>query len=133
MDIVFDTSKDGFLTVMKGYHEICLRFVWEKGEEGVTSGEAWVHVNKVLVEREKSISRASIIMFLNRMVDLGVLGFREESGKGGYHRVYYPELDERGYKCFVAEKIISKLLEMWPEEVGEILSAFQVLKLRGQA
>ena len=133
MGIVFDTSKDGLMTVMRDYQEICLRLVWERGEEGVTSGTAWVYVNKVLGKEERSISRASIINFLNDMVEKGVLTYREKSGKGGYHRVYFPAFDEGGLRRHLAETVISKLLSMWPEEVGEILSAFQVLKLRGHA
>ena len=133
MVIVFDTSKDGMQTIMKDYREIGLRFVWEKGEEGVNSGKTWLHVNKILMEQERSISRASIIFFLNEMVEDGVLGYRERSGKGGFHRVYYPLLDEGGFKRHVSEKVISKLLETWPDEAGEIISAFQVLRRREEA
>jgi len=31
------------------------------------------------------------------MVDVGVLGFREATEKGGRHRVYFPAMDEAGY------------------------------------
>ena len=112
MGVKFDTNNDGFLTVMRDYQEICLRFVWEKGEEGVTSGTAWLHTNKVLMEKEKSISRASVIFFLNDMVDEGFLTFREETGKGGYHRIWIPAPDvkcERDFKETLARRILEKL------------------------
>ena len=32
-------------------------------------------------------ARASIIFYLNKMVDEGVLGFRDATGKGGHHRM----------------------------------------------
>lgn len=31
------------------------------------------------------------------MVDEGVLNYEEESGKGGYHRVYFPKMDRKGF------------------------------------
>ena len=46
------------------------------------SREVWSHVNKNL--NPKTISRASIINFLNAIVDEGVLDYNEKSGKGGY-------------------------------------------------
>ena len=126
MSIVFDTSKEGYGTMMRDYQEICLRFVWEKGEEGVTSGTAWLHVNKVLMEQEKSKSRASIIFFLNAMVEKGVLDYHEKSGKGGYHRVYFPAFDEEEFKRHAAKTVISKLLEIWPSEAREVLNNFKL-------
>lgn len=125
MGVTFDTNKYGFLTVMRDYQEICLRFAWEKGEEGVTSGTAWLHTNKVLMEKEKSISRASVIFFLNDMVDEGVLNYRDKTGKGGHHRVYVPTFDEEGFKIHVAKTIISRLFEIWPEATREAIEAHE--------
>lgn len=127
MWIVFNTSKQGLLTVMKDYQKICMRFLWERGGEGTISKDAWLHVNKLLRKEERSISRAAIIMFLNDMVDAGILNYREETGKGGHHRVYFPAFDEEGFKRHVAKTIISKLSTMWPDATREALRTSLIL------
>ena len=118
---VFDTSNDGLRTVMKEYEEIAIRILWETDEENMKSQVVWLQVNKILMEEDKSISRASIINFLNDMVDAGVLEYEDRSGKGGYHRVYSPAFDEKGFKRHMVETVISKLLEIWPEEARAVL------------
>ena len=58
---------------MKEYEELALRYLWEMGEEGAVSGLIWKVVNEKL-EPGGSISRASVILAMNRFVDQGVLG-----------------------------------------------------------
>jgi len=118
---VFDTSNDGLRTVMKEYEEIAMRILWETDQENMKSQAVWLQVNKILMDEDKSISRASIINFLNYMVEAGVLNYEERTGKGGYHRVYSPTSDEKGFKRHIAETMISKLLEIWPEEARAVL------------
>ena len=84
------------------------------------SRDVWVHVNKEF-GGSKTISRASIIFFLNAMCDEGVLDYREETGKGGYHRVYFPMMNEEEFKRHVAKTLTSKLSEMWPDATREAL------------
>ena len=52
------------------------------------SREVWDQVNQVL---PGTISRASIINFLNASVENGLLEFKETTGKGGYRRLYTPK------------------------------------------
>jgi predicted transcriptional regulator len=115
----FDPSKDGLSKTLKEYEEIALRYVWSLGKEGAGSGAVWGHVNERL--GEKSISRASIIFFLNRMVDQEVLEYREETGKGGHHRIYFPGLDEEGYKKYVVKRLVESTLRDWPKLTKEAL------------
>lgn len=119
MTLIFDPEGKGFYKVLKDYQVEALKQVWMK-KTGVTSREAWQHVNKVLKEGQ-TISRASIINFLNDMVDEGVLNYEEESGKGGYHRVYSPKLDESSFKSYIAETVISSLMKDFPEETKEAI------------
>ena len=116
----FDPSKHGLRKTLKEYEEIGLRYVWSMGEEGVGSGKTWMAVNEALGP-DKSISRASVIFFLNRMVDQGVLDYRSKTGKGGYHRVYYPAMDEREYKKYLLKTMVKSLLRDFPEEAEEAL------------
>ncbi len=116
----FDHEKEGLSKTLKEYEEVSLRYVWSLGEEGVGSGKTWEAVNEVLGP-DKSMSRASVIFFLNRMVDQGVLDYRTATGKGGHHRVYYPLLDERGYKKHLLKTIVESLMRDFSKETREAL------------
>ncbi len=116
----FDHEKEGLSKTLKEYEEIALKHVWSIGEEGVGSGKIWAITNKRL-EPDKTISRASVIFFLNRMFEQGVLNFRSRTGKGGHHRVYYPVLDERAYKKYLLKTIVQSFMRDFPEETREAL------------
>ena len=116
----FDPSKQELRKTLKEYEEVGLRYVWSLGEGGVGSGKTWEAVNERLGP-DKSISRASVIFFLNRMVDQGVLDYTSASGKGGYHRVYFPVMDERGYKKYLLKTVVKSLMRDFPEETEEAL------------
>ncbi len=116
----FDPSKRRLRKTLKEYEEAGLRFVWSQGEGGVGSGKTWEAVNEVLGP-DKSMSRASVIFFLNRMVDQGVLDYRTATGKGGHHRIYYPIMDERAYKKHLLKTVVKSLMSDFPEETKEAL------------
>ena len=71
----------------------------------------------------KSISRASVIFYLNRMVDEGVLVFRVGTGKGGKHRIYITKLDESGYKKYIVRTLLDSVSKDYPKETEEVLQA----------
>jgi len=123
MTLKFDPSGEGLSKVLKDYQELAMRFVWGIGS-GATSKEAWLGVNERLEGR--TASRASVINFLNAMVDEGVLGYEEESGKGGYHRVYRPGLDEARFRKHIAEMVISSLMRDFPEETRMVIKSIKV-------
>ena len=122
MTLIFNPDSDGLSKVLRDYQEEALRLVWNIGSEGVISREVWNQVNQNL--DGKTISRASIINFLNSLVDEGVLDFEERTGKGGYHRVYRPRLDENEFKKYLAETVISSLMKDFPAETKEVVKAF---------
>ena len=88
--LTFDLDETGLATVFKPYQIAVMKLLYEKGS--LTSGEAHSTLRHM-------ISRASIINFLNYMVDEGYILFDERSGKGGYHRVYKPSQDS--YENFI--------------------------------
>ncbi len=115
MGIKFDTEKTGLEMLYKPYQVIALRALWERGGMGIISREAWVQVNKVLIEQGKSISRASIIFFLDDMIEDGFATYTSKSGKGGYHRVYAPvQKNKAEFLEEVSKRIVEKLLEAFP-------------------
>ena len=121
MTLIFNPANDDLSKIFKDYQEEAIKFVWEVGERGTISREVWTKVNERLVG--KTISRASIINFLNAMVDEGVLDYNERTGKGGYHRVYRPKLDETLFKRFVAQVMISSLMRDYPKETKEAIKS----------
>ena len=117
----FNPTKYGLQKTLKAYEEIALRYVWSQGEKGATSGKTWKAVNEAL-DPDKSISRASVILFLSRMADQGVLDFRTATGKGGHHRVYYPVMDERSYIKHVMKTVVESMMRDFPAETREALN-----------
>jgi len=122
--VEFDTREDGLRTVVKDYQEAALRYIWRLDGGGASSRDVWVNVNKDLMGK-RTISRASIINFLNSVVDEGALGYTEITGKGGHRRIYSARYDEAGFKEYVAKKVISKLLETWPEAALKAIEAIK--------
>jgi hypothetical protein len=121
MALTIDTSGAGLSMVLKDYQEEALRYIWSLSGDGASSRDVWNNVNKSL-QGFKTISRASIINFLNSMVEAGVLTFSEITGKGGHRRIYYAKLDEIGFKKFIAETVIKNLMRDWPEETKEVIA-----------
>jgi len=91
---------------------------------GASSRDVWVNVNKDLMGKS-TISRASIINFMNHMVDEGAVNYTEITGKGGHRRIYTAKYDEEGTKRHMAHKIISKLLETWQEATKDTIEIFK--------
>ncbi len=117
----FDPTKQGLRKTLKEYEEIGLRYIWAQGEKGASTGKTWKAVTEALGS-DKSISRASVIFFLSRMADQGVLDYRSATGKGGHHRIYYPIMDERGYKKHLLKTVVESLMRDFPEETKEALN-----------
>jgi predicted transcriptional regulator len=118
----FDPSKTGLRKTLREYEELALRYIWEIGDEGAGSGLTWRTVNERL-EEGKTISRASVIFFLNRMVDQGVLSWRDATGKGGHHRIYITKLDESGYKKYIVRTLLDSVSRDFPKETEEVIKS----------
>jgi hypothetical protein len=117
-NLEFNTGETGLRAVLRGYEEIALRTLWES-QQGLNSRSVYEQVNKQL--RPESISRASIINFLEDMREMGVLKGEQKTGKGGHQWIYTPAMDESGFKRFVALTLIRSLLKDFPEETRNAL------------
>jgi len=120
MTLTFDPAGKGLEKVLKDYQLEALKIVWASGEEGINSRQTYLKTNELL--SGKTISRASIINFLNAMVDEGVLNYRETTGKGGYRRIYSPKMDEKAFKKYIAKTVIESLLRDFPSETREVIN-----------
>ena len=121
MPLKLDLGKTGFNMVLKPYQIEAMKYLWTVPEKGGSSRDVYVAVNDVIKGEGQSISRASIINSLNALVDDGVLGYHEITGKGGHRRIYKPNYDEAGFKEFIAKVTLKKLLAEFPEETKKIL------------
>ena len=111
MPLQIDTGKENLDMFFKDYQVESLRYLWQVQPEGANSRAVWVNVNESL---QGSISRASIINYLNHMVDEDLLTYTETTGKGGHHRIYYMKYGETEFKQHIASLIITKLLKEYP-------------------
>ena len=111
----FDTSENGLHTLFQPYQAALLEHIWGLNSEtrtGLTSGKAYMFLQGTGDSVLKK-SRASVIFSLNDMVDDGILEYEEESGKGGYHRVYYPKMNREEFAKHVKKTITNKLNEVF--------------------
>jgi predicted transcriptional regulator len=116
--VEFDTAETGLRAVLKDYQEIALRVIWAS-PEGLGSKAVMDRVNAEL--QGKTISRASVINFLEAMREAGVLKGDEKTGKGGHRWIYSPAMNESEFKEFIAETLIKKLMRDFPEETRTAL------------
>ena len=122
-EIRFDPSKPHLKKMLKPYEELALRYFWNEGNEEAKTRDILEYVNEGLGEG-KSISRASIISFLSKMVEGGVLGTRQSSGKGGLHPIYRPRMSESDYVKYVLRTIIDSLHTDYPLAIKEVLHEY---------
>jgi hypothetical protein len=116
--IEYDASEKGLRAVLKDYQELALRTIWAT-PEGLGSKAVMDRVNAEL--KPNTISRASIINFLEAMREAGVLKGVERTGKGGYHWIYSPSMNEAEFKQYIARTILENLMRDFPEETTEVL------------
>jgi hypothetical protein len=117
-NIEYDTAESGLRAVLKDYQELALRAIWAT-PEGLGSRAVWDRVNAEL--KPNTISRASVINFLEAMREADVLKGDEKTGKGGYHWIYSPAMNENEFKEFIAKTILGSLLRDFPEETAEVV------------
>ena len=115
-NIEYDTAESGLRAVLKDYQELALRAIWAN-LEGLGSKAVMDRVNTEL--KPNTISRASVINFLEAMREAGVLKGEERTGKGGHRWIYYPAMDEAGFKQHIARIILESLMRDFPEETAE--------------
>ena len=101
MDLTLDLSETGLEMFFRPYQIEALELLWNT-EETLSSRKVWEQVNEKL---EGTISRASIINFLNASVENGLLNYVETTGKGGYRRLYTPKLSKDETAKYLSEEV----------------------------
>lgn len=88
-----------------------LRCLFDNIAKGVTSADAKQRIDK---KEGLRYSRASVILFLNGLVDLGLLTYEDESGKGGYHRRYFMSFDPVEFEVKITVLVLEALIKVCP-------------------
>ena len=84
-----------------------LNVLWSS-ERGLLSLDVWTRVK----QRGVVISRASVINFLNHLLELGILEGSDETGKGGQRARYSIRMSEHELKQHLSGAVERKLKEM---------------------
>lgn len=109
-----DTSKKGLKAIFPEW-KLAIVDLLSDGQEK-NSFKTWIHVNAHSEwgrQEGNSISRASVINFLNYLVeDEALLSYREETCKGGRRRVYRMEMDRSEFLKFIIKEFAEKLNEI---------------------
>jgi len=119
MPLAMKTSQEDLAMFFKDWQILALHHLWNIFPAGANSRSVWTNVNESL---PGSISRTSIIIFLNHMVDEALLTYTETTSIGGRQRVYYMKYCETKFKQHIAGRIITKLLKEYPQETRKALS-----------
>jgi hypothetical protein len=120
MKIKLDTQEgEGLHTHLKPYEATALNEIWN-AQEPIGSGKVWRILDdkgiKTAPDARNTVSRASVILFLNSMVDDGVLNWKDGTGKGGHHRLYFPKVSREEYPKYVVEQVVEGLMRTFPED-----------------
>ena len=121
MSFKFYPARSGLRKVLREYEELALRYVWEKGEQGVSSRAVREYVLEKQTERTK-ISQASIIHFLEKLRKEGVLRHIEETSPGGHRKIYYPLMNEDEFVKHIVKTLVRSFLRDFPEEAMETIN-----------
>ena len=120
MSLRLNLGNERLAMIFKNWQIEAIRYLLRIQPEGANSRAVWTNVNKGYNE---SISRASIINFLNNMVDERLLDYEDATGKGGHHRVYSIRFTEQEFNIHIVARIISKLLKEYPKATRTALQS----------
>jgi len=105
MNLNMDLTKTGLDMFFKPYQVTALNILWGSPNP-LSSRQVWEQANEQL---PGTISRASIINFLNASVENGLLNYVETTGKGGYRRLYSSKLSKPETLSFLSQMVQDRL------------------------
>jgi len=120
LKIKLDTIKgEGLGTHLKPYEAAILNEVWD-AQEPLGSGSVWQTLKnrgiRTNPDARNTVSRASVIFFLNDMVDDGVFDWKDATGKGGHHRLYFSKVSREEYPKYLVEQVMEALRRTFPDD-----------------
>lgn len=101
-----DTGKKGTRIIFREYQKAIIDVLVE-ADKPLGSGAVWGAVKA----QGHNISRASIIFYMNFLVDDGLAEYYDATGKGGHHKLYRIAKPWSDVREHIADKIIDGLIE----------------------
>ena len=122
----YDTSKTGWATIRVDYGaDILEKFIqeWRPGGEPfeMNTRLAFEYELELLKKQDRTISRASVIFELNKMVDMGILTYRSKTGKGGHHKVYRLAKSPHELEVDIVTHLLQRIKKNWPKAYSEVI------------
>ena len=100
------TSKKGSIALMQDYKKELINKLLET-DEPIGSGK--LHNHLVEVMNDEHPSRASVIFFMNNLVDNKYASWKDATGKGGHHKKYYTKLTKEQFITKIRQDIFTTL------------------------
>lgn len=111
------TKREGSEILVPDYKKHIIRKLLSI-EGTIKSGQMWLHLAKVM--GDKAPSRASVIFFLNDLVEFGYADFKDATSKGGHVKMYFATVTKEQFEKKVYIDINNKL----KNALDEIFSYF---------
>ena len=103
MNLSMDLSQQGLHMFFKDWQVLALQALWGSSE-ALNSREVCDAINE-----KTSISRASVINFLEASYENGLLERETTTGKGGHYGLYTAKYDEQGTKDYLKKLFTERL------------------------
>jgi len=108
--VVFDTSKKGLDVICGAPWKSAVVELLLTNERFFKTREIHEMLLNIYNETDNpefKRSRASVIGFLNKLVDEDILRYNEDTGKGGYHGLYMANMDLRAFWKMCAQNVMT--------------------------
>lgn len=105
MNLRMDLSKKDLHMFFRDWQVKVLNYLWEN-KEGFSVKELYASLG------EDTISRASILYFLNEAVDNGLVEKEITTGRGGIRGIYSSKYDLEGTKQYLVKEFTERLQEL---------------------
>ncbi len=128
-----DTDKNGLEAIFRAWQ---VPLIEELFNRKLISREAHEFLKELGIStggkgRGLSPSRASVINFLNELVDLGLLAYDTRTGKGGYYRIYKMTFTREEFNHELLARFVLTLQSIFPQESKTFMWPRYSTSLRG--
>lgn len=112
LTLTTDTDRKGLKAIFEDWKIVVIDHLFSVDK--TSSARTWNYVIKesVWAAEGNTVSRASVIFFLNKLVDEDLLEFEDATGKGGHHRLYKMNMSRQEFVKKIIEKFVKKLHEI---------------------
>lgn len=121
VNLRLNLKQNGLATAFRDYERIMLEHLWDVPDTipvsivEATSRELTEMVDRKLPPpdptRPPPDRRSKIINAATRFVELGIWDYREDTGKGGYYKIYHAKMTEHELRKMIMDLVVEKLTE----------------------